>query len=78
MMISSAGQAGLMGLQRGMEGLNRNATELANGGQMQASSARDISAPLVEQTQNLQQVEASAKVMGASDEVMGRLIDITA
>lgn len=75
MLISGANQAGMRGIQNGMEGLRENAAELASARQMDGSAARDISKPLVEQTQNVQQVEASAKVLSASDEMIGRLID---
>ena len=75
MLISGASQAGLRGIQNGMEGLRANASELASARQMDGSAARDISKPLVEQTQNVQQVEASAKVLRASDEMIGRLIN---
>ena len=75
MLISGATQAGMRGIQNGMEGLRENAAELASARQMDGSAARDISKPLVEQTQNVQQVEASAKVLRASDEMIGRLIN---
>ncbi len=76
-MISSVSQAGQTGIQRGMAGLSANAAEIASIRQ-QGSSTRDISQPLVEQTQNLRQVEASAKVLQASDESIGRLLDVMA
>lgn len=75
MAITSAMQSATMGMQRGINGLGENAAEIASASQMYGSAARDISKPLVEQTQNLQQVEASAKVLKAEDEMIGRLID---
>lgn len=78
MMISSAGQAGLTGIQNGMEGLRQNATEIATARREDGSTVRDISKPLVEQTEHIRQVEASAKVFKASDETLGSLIDLMA
>ncbi|MBK1720218.1 hypothetical protein [Thiocystis violacea] len=77
-MISGVSQVGLTGIQRGIEGLRGNANEIASARQMDGSAARDVSKPLVEQTENLRQVEASAKVLKSSDETIGRLIDIMA
>ncbi len=75
MMLSSVGQSGLTGIQTGMNGLSENAAELASARQMDGSAERDISKPLVDLTQNVLQVEASAKVLSASDEMIGRLIN---
>ena len=78
MAITSAMQSATTGMQRGINGLGENAAEIASARQMDGSAVRDISRPLVEQTENLQQVEASAKVLKAEDEMIGRLIDLTA
>jgi hypothetical protein len=43
-----------------------------------AASVRDISEPLVDQTENLRQVEASAKVLQSSTDAFDHLIDILA
>ncbi|MGQ9660432.1 MAG: hypothetical protein ACUVQI_10115 [Thermochromatium sp.] len=80
MITGIIGQAGWMGMQRGMEGLNRNAGEIASAGvkPREGTSVRDISKPLVDQTENLRQVEASAKVMQSSTDAFDHLIDILA
>jgi hypothetical protein len=78
MMISSAVQSGMAGINRGIRGLSQDATEIANAAQMGGSSTRDISKPLVGQMQDVRQVESSAKVIEASDEMIGRLLDVTA
>ncbi|NEV63839.1 hypothetical protein [Thiorhodococcus minor] len=77
-MISSVGQAGVAGMHAGMEGLRQNAAEIANARREDGSSVRDIAKPLVEQTENVRQVEASAKVFQTSDEALGTLIDTVA
>ncbi|EGV30330.1 hypothetical protein ThidrDRAFT_2804 [Thiorhodococcus drewsii AZ1] len=78
MMISSALQSGLAGMSAGMNGMSRGAAEIASSQQMNGTASRDVAEPLVEQTQSVRQVEASAKVVAASDEVLGTLIDVMA
>lgn len=78
MITGVVGQAGWMGVQRGMEGLRENASEIAQANRIEGSAARDISQPLVEQTENLRQVEASAKVIQSSTEAFDHLIDVLA
>lgn len=78
MMISSAVQSAMTGVNRGIRGLAEDATEIANAAQMDGSSTRDISKPLVGQMENVRQVESSAKVIEASDKMIGRLLDVSA
>lgn len=78
MITGIVGQAGWVGMQRGMDGLRENAAEIASVKQLEGTAERDISTPLVEQTENLRQVEASAKVMQSSTEAFDHLIDILA
>ena len=74
-MISGVGQAGVTGMQTGIESLRQSASEIASARRENGSSIRDISKPLVDQRESLLQVQASAKVFKASDEVLGTLID---
>jgi len=80
MITGIVGQAGWMGMQRGLDGLSQNASEIAGAGVRppEGSSVRDISKPLIDQTESLRQVEASAKVMQASTESFDHLIDVLA
>jgi hypothetical protein len=78
MTIAGVSQSALTGIQRGMEGMRQNATEIASANRMDGSDVRDISKPLVEQTENLRQVEASAKVLETSGEALDHLIDLMA
>ena len=78
MITGIVGQAGWMGMQRGLEGVRQNAAEIAGVKQLEGTAERDISAPLVEQTENLRQVEGSAKVLQSSTEALDHLIDIVA
>ncbi|WP_094300789.1 hypothetical protein [Imhoffiella purpurea] len=74
-MISSAFQSGLSGIAAGMNGVSRNAAEIASSAQMNGTATRDVSAPLVEQTQNVRLAESSTKVVAAADGMIGTLID---
>lgn len=78
MITGIVGQAGWVGMQRGMEGLRENAAEIASVKQQEGTAQRDISTPLVDQTENLRQVEASAKVVQADNDMSNYLIDILA
>lgn len=78
MITGIVGQAGWMGMQRGMEGLRENAAEIASVKQLEGTAERDISAPLIEQTTNLRQVEASAKVVQADNDMNNYLLDLFA
>jgi hypothetical protein len=80
MITGIVGQAGWMGMQRGMDGLSQNAGEIASlsAKPLEGTSVRDISEPLVDQTENLRQVEASAKVLQSSTDAFDHLIDILA
>jgi len=78
MQISGAAQYGMLGIQRGMAGMERNAADIASADRLNGAAATDVSRPLVEQRENLRQVEASAKVVQAGDAMVGSLIDIMA
>lgn len=78
MITGIVGQAGWLGMQRGMEGVRQNASEIASAKQIEGSSVRDISAPLIDQRLNVRQVEASAKVLQASVDRLDHLIDLRA
>jgi len=65
-------QSGISGIQSGMQSLNRNATKIAT------SEGHDLTEPLVNMMLDKQQVEASAKVVEASNAMIGSLLDIKA
>lgn len=71
--ISSAFGSGLLGIQRGVQGLDRNAAEIAR-----ASKSTEELSPvdaLVNSKVNRLQVEASASVIRTVDETIGSLFD---
>ncbi len=69
----------LQGIQRGLDGMRRNASQIASADQLnRAGQETDLAGSLVEMQQNKVQVQASAEVVSAMDEVLGTLIDIRA
>lgn len=73
MKIESAAASALLGIQRGLEGLERNAAEVAGTGL--GRGERSPVDPLLESRTNQRQVEASVKVLKTADEMAGTLLD---
>lgn len=73
MQINSAFGSALLGIQKGMQGLDRNAAEIASAGQMEGE--RSPAGPLVESKVHLTQVESSVEVAKAVDDALGTLFD---
>ena len=71
----SAFQSGVSGIQTGMQSLNKNAAKIANADTLQ--SATDLTEPLVNIIRDEQQIQASSKVLEASNIMLGSLLDIT-
>jgi len=69
----------VLGIQRGLDGMRKNASEIASADQLN-KAGRDTSlvGSLVDLEQNKMQVQASAKVVSAADEVLGTIIDLRA
>ena len=63
----------LLGIRRGMAGLNRDASQIASAKAMGGESSSV--APLVDSQVNRLQVEASAKVAKTADEAVGSLFN---
>lgn len=77
--ILAVQNSAVMGIQQGLNGLRRNAAEIASADQLsQAGSETDLVGSLVGLQQAETQVQASAKVVSAVDEVLGTLIDTQA
>ncbi len=73
MEIKSAFGSSLLGIQRGLQGLEKNAAEVA-----QASKSTEQGVPvnaLVEGTVNRLQVEANVDMIQTIDETIGSLLD---
>ncbi|EHQ51084.1 MULTISPECIES: hypothetical protein [Ectothiorhodospira] len=78
MVITTASQSALSGIHAGMQGLRKNAAEIASAGQMDGTARRGLTAPLVEQVQHANQVEAAVKVLQTEDRMLGALINVKA
>ncbi len=77
--VLSVQNEALQGIQRGLDGLRKNASEIASADQLnKAGQGSNLEGSLLEMTQNKVQVQASAKVVSAVDEVLGTIIDIRA
>jgi len=69
----------LQGINRGLEGMRKSAAEIASADQLNKSGQEtDLARSLLDMQQSQVQVQASAKVVSAVDEVLGTLIDIRA
>lgn len=71
----SAFQSGVSGIQSGMQSLNKNAAKIASTNTIQ--SAGDFTEPLVNMMNDKLQVQASSKVVKASSDMLGSILDIT-
>lgn len=78
MNISNVSLAGLAGIQKGLDNLNRDANGIAQSVTKGSQNTTDLAKSLVDLKVDQRQVEASAKVVKAVDDVLGSLIDINA
>ncbi len=69
----SAFQSGLAGVQNGIAGASQNASQIARADQL---SSEQLTQALVQLDANKRQVEAAAKVIETSNEMIGSLLDI--
>lgn len=69
-------QSGLAGIQTGMQSLHNNSAKIASADTLRSSD--DLTEPLVNMIRDKQQVQSSAKVISASNSMIGSIIDITA
>jgi len=77
--VLSVQSEAVQGIQRGLDGVRKNAAEIASADQLnKAGQESDLVGSLVDLQQNKAQVQASAKVVSAIDEVVGTIIDIRA
>ncbi|MDH5785278.1 MAG: hypothetical protein OEZ16_06685 [Chromatiales bacterium] len=72
MEIKSALTHAVSGIQRGMEGLDRNADQIAKAS---TGSGDDLVKPLVESHLNQLQVEANVEMLKTVDDTIGSLLD---
>ena len=76
MNVSSIQQTGLEGIQRGLQGIEKSAKEIAIGSVTDsASGVNSFVEPVMELKLYERSIEASAKVVEVADEVLGTLLD---
>jgi len=68
----------MAGIQNGLNGMQENAGQIASKSTMEGGSTQSLVESLVDLRANVQQVNASAKFLAATDEVVGSLLDIRA
>ncbi|MGC1459275.1 MAG: hypothetical protein WA825_13460 [Steroidobacteraceae bacterium] len=73
--IPDAAQSAQLGIARGIAGLNQDTQVIA---QTVTGSGGDLTGALVDSLQQELSVKASAKVLAASDQMLGSLIDLMA
>jgi hypothetical protein len=80
MVIKSVSNSTLQGIQRGLQGLRRNAAEIASANQMRSTSAapKDLARSLVELKQHELQTSASIEAFRTESELIGHLLDVKA
>ena len=79
MSVLSVQSEAVQGIQRGLDGMRKNASEIASADQLnKAGKDTSLVGSLVDLEQNKMQVQASAKVVSAVDEVLGSIIDLRA
>lgn len=66
-------QSGIAGVQNGVYGASQNAAQIARADQL---SSQQLTQSLVQLDANQRQVEAAAKVIETSNEMIGSLLDI--
>ena len=74
----SAFSSGVMGIQKGLDGLNRDAAQIASAAQLKNEASADLTKPLTNLVLDKLQVAASAKVVKTADDTLGTLLDVLA
>ena len=67
-----------LGIQRGLDGLKKDAAEIASARNLSSDKPTDVLSPLVHLIQDRTQVAISAKVIKAVDAALGSLLDVKA
>jgi hypothetical protein len=77
-MIGSISNTALAGIQNGFDSLQKNASQIASKSTMEGTNTQSLVEAVVDLKANVQQVSASMKVLKASDELIGTILDIKA
>lgn len=77
--VLSIQNSALQGIQRGLDGMRQNAADIASEEQLNnAGKETDLAGSMIGLKENQIQVQASAKVVSALDEVLGTIINTRA
>jgi hypothetical protein len=75
MAVTPVSSAALQGIQTGMNGIRRNAAEIASADQLNGVAERPLEQALVENIGYELQTQASVKVLQTEDRILGALLD---
>ncbi|MCP4126260.1 MAG: hypothetical protein GY753_04260 [Gammaproteobacteria bacterium] len=79
MAINSATSSALLGIQRGVQGIRRNASNIASAQNLSGHGpTKDITRSLVEMHENKLYTVANVNTLKTMDQVIGTLLDIKA
>ena len=78
MKIDSAAAVGLVGIQKGMQGMRESAASIASEGTTSLPDARNLTEALLTLKQQEMQVSISAKVIEHANEAIGTMLDVLA
>ncbi|WP_432472180.1 hypothetical protein [Amphritea sp. HPY] len=81
MNVTSALSSGLLGLNRGLDGVQKAASDIAGSGKSdtpEQATGKDVNQALTELVVEKNAVAASAKVVQSAEETLGTLIDTRA
>jgi flagellar hook protein FlgE len=70
--------SGLTGIRKGLDGIQKTASQIASKETMEGDSPHDLAESMVNLKVNKNQVSASAQVVKATDQMLGTLLDIKA
>jgi len=76
--INSGINSSLQGIQKGMQGLSKNAAQIASKDFMEDQGVEGLAKVSVDMMANKNQVEASAKALQIIQETIGTILDIKA
>jgi len=78
MNINTTIQTGLQGVQQGIDGVDRAATDIVRTGTVDSVEGGEVVEPIIELRLYERSVQASAQVVRTADEVLGTLLDTLA
>ena len=70
--------SGLSGIHKGLDGIQKTASQIASKDAMEADGPNELANSMVDLTVYTHQVNASAQVVKITDQILGTLLDIKA